>query len=247
MDKHSLPKLETDGFVTGGAPAAGPTWRQRAAQLLRKTGRDGKAETRMRAEDMGEVDIGYKRLLVKTGVCAAVAIAILVISSVNTPVANEITQAVNQTVNHEFDIDEEIGRLKFVKNLGEEAASVFSPAPGAAAVYPADGDVVTRFGEGGSVGVRMTAQSDRILCIAKGTVNAVGQIGDAGYVTVVLDSGETVAFHNVAPAVQINDIVLPGQTVGTLSGTYLYFEMRTGDDPIDPLAYIEQQAAMVLQ
>jgi len=238
MEKRELPRLETNGFVSNNYSVL-PTWRQRAAKLLRKAvdSREPKEDNTAR-KPKDEMDIGYKRLLVKTGVCAAAAIAILIISSLGTPAANDISQAVSQSVNHEFDIEEDIGRLKFVKNLSEEAASVFSAMPEAAAVYPAEGEVVTRFGEGGSLGVRMAAQSSDILCIAKGTVISVGQIGDAGYVTVMLDTGESVAFHNISPAVKINDIVYPGQTVGALSGQYFYFEMRHGDDYIDPLAFI---------
>ena len=243
MRNHELRKLETDGFVTSDQPSRRP-----ASQLIRNT-TDKPTATKKSAvlADDDEMDISYKRLLVKTGICAAIAIAILVISSLETPSANNITQTISQTVNHEFDIDEDIGRLKFVQSLDDEVQSVFSARPDASMVYPADGEVVTRFGQGGSVGVRMTAQTESILCIAKGTVTAVGTINDAGYVTIMLDSGETVAFYNVVPEVKVNDIVMPGQSLGTLSGKYLYFEMRQGEEYIDPLEYIKQRAVMAVQ
>lgn len=244
MDKQSLPKLETEGFVT--TEARKPSWRAPAGRLLRKkAGKKAQNVPLEKGED--EIDIGYKRLLIKTGVCAAVAIAILVLSSVDAPVTKDLTQTVKETVNHEFDIEEDIGRLKFVQSLDEESASVFSPLPQAAAVYPADGEVVTRFGEDGAMGIRMTTQQADILCIARGTVTSVGQIGDAGYVTLVLDTGETVAFHNIVPSVQINDIVPAGQKLGELSGQYLYIEMRQGEDYVDPLVYIKTHASRVLQ
>lgn len=240
MKDFELRKLETDGFVTNEQP------RKRSAAQMRKTILPNAAVKKSNASD-DETDIGYKRLLVKTGICAAIAVSILVISSLDTPSSNELAQTLSQAVNHEFEIDEDIGRLKFVQNLDDNAQSVFSERPDNAVIYPADGEVITRFGHGGSVGVRMTTQTDSILCIAKGTVSAVGNINDAGYVTVMLDSGETIAYYNVVPSVKVNDIVQAGQTVGTLSGKYLYFEMRQGEEYLDPLEYIKQHAVMAVQ
>ncbi|MFA5676313.1 MAG: hypothetical protein WDA65_07280 [Christensenellales bacterium] len=236
MENRNLPRLETDGFITAGM--------QKRADKL-----SGKLRTPIKTSGIpnDELDIGYKKLLYKTGICAAIAIALLIVSSINNPAAEKLTETIGSAANHQLEIDEDIGRLKFVQNLGEESSSVFSAYPESSVVYPADGEIVTRFGESGSFGVRMTAQSEDILCIAKGTVSSVGEIGDAGYVTLVLDSGETAAFYNVIPAVKINDIVLPGQPLGVLSGKYLYFEMRDGEEYIDPLGFIKQQAVASLQ
>lgn len=237
MENRNLPKLETDGFVTTGT-------QKQAVKLSRKYKEPIK---RVGTHDDDEIDVGYKRLLYKTGICAAIAIALLIISSINNPAAEKLTQTIGSAVNHQFEIDEDIGRLKFVQNLDEESASVFSSYPESSVIYPADGEIVTRFGESGSFGVRMTTQSKDILCIAKGTVSSVGEIGDAGYVTLVLDSGELAAFYNIVPAVKINDIVMPGQPLGQLSGKYLYFEMRDGEEYIDPLNFIKQRAVAALQ
>lgn len=237
MENRDLPRLETDGFVTEDI-------QKKRIKLFKRNQAPVKTGG---FNDDGEMDIGYKKLLYKTGICAAIAIALLIISSINNPATERLTQTIGSAVNNQFEIDDDIGRLKFVQNLDDESADVFSAYPESSAVYPAEGEIVTRFGESGSYGVRMAAQSSDILCIAKGTVISVGQIGDAGYVTLVLDSGETAAFYNIIPAVKVNDIVAPGQPLGTLSGKYLYFEMRDGEEYIDPLNYIKQQSASALQ
>jgi septal ring factor EnvC (AmiA/AmiB activator) len=144
-------------------------------------------------------------------------------------------------------VDEDIGRLKFVEALDGETEAVFSGMPESFVVYPADGDVVTAFGEGGSTGVRMSTQTADILNIAKGTVTAVGDISGDGYVQVVLDSGETIVYHSLTPCVKVDDIVMPGQVVGEIAEDYLYIEMKDGDEYIDPIAYIGERAGMVLQ
>lgn len=248
MEKQSLPKLEIEGFTvrSGGympQTTNRDTWRSRASGLMHRAGvsRNRKAEIRTD----GEEDPAYRKLLIKTGICAALAIALLVISTIDTPGTQNLTDAINQVVNHEFDIDKDIGRLKFVKSL-DETEAVFSAEPAGLATYPAEGNVVTRFGEGGANGVRIETAGN-IACIAKGTVTAVGDISGMGYVKMTLDTGETVAYYNMEPAVKVDDIVMPGQTVGAVSGSYLYMEMKNGDEYIDPIAFIEQKAAAVLQ
>ena len=253
MDKQILPKLETEGFtivstprvsVSTGVLSDGVSWREKALGLMRRAGIPG-GESLRPSKQIADVDPAYKKLLVKTGICAGLAIVLLVVSSIDTPVTQDITNTINQVVNHEFDIDKDIGRLKFVKTL-DETRAVFSAGPGVLATYPADGKIVTRFGEGGSKGVRID-MTGNAACIAKGTVTAVGEIGSMGYVKVVLDTGEMLAYYNVMPAVQVRDIVMPGQTVGTVSGEYLYMEMMDGEEYIDPITYIEQRVAAVLQ
>lgn len=244
MEKPSLPKLETDGFVT--KQRARPTWKKKAQGIAKSIGmKRGKPQEPVTSDD--EIDIGYKRLLAKTGVCAVVAVTILIISSISTPATANVTQTVDYVVNHEFDVDEDIGRLKFVEALDGETEAVFSAMPAYFVVYPADGDVVTAFGEGGAKGVRMSAQTTDILNIAKGTVTAVGEISGDGYVKVVLDSGETVIYHSLTPCVKVHDIVMPGQVIGEIFEGYLYIEMKDGDGYIDPIAYISERAGMVLQ
>ncbi len=237
MEKRELPKLEIDGFVTRQYEK--PTWKKKAADIVH-----GIRPAKKASND--DVDIAYKRLLAKTGVCAAVAVTILVISSLSTPAAAEVNRAVDYVVNHEFDVDEDIGRLKFVEAL-DETESVFSAMPDGTIVYPADGEVETAFGEGGSNGVMMSAQTPDIMNIAKGTVTEVGELDGEGYVAVVLDSGETITYQNLAACVKVDDIVMPGQVIGQTEQGYLYIEMKNGDAYIDPIAYINGHAGAALQ
>ena len=237
MEKQGLPKLEIDGFVTRTYEK--PTWKKKAVNLVRGIKRDKKVTNE-------DVDIAYKRLLAKTGVCAAVAVTILIISSLSTPASAEVNRAVDYVVNHEFDVDEDIGRLKFVEAL-DDTESVFSAMPDGTMVYPADGEVVSAFGEGGGEGVRMSVQTPDIMNIAKGTVTEVGDLDGEGYVKVALDSGEMIVYQNLTPSVKIDDIVMPGQVIGQTEEGDLYIEMKSGDTFIDPIAYINEHAGAALQ
>jgi len=234
MEKQEMPRLETQGFVS--RRYARPTWKDKAIGIVDRIKRRSKA-----ADE--DTDIAYKRLLYKTGVCAAAAVAILVISSVSTPASAEINKAVDYVVNHEFEIDEDIGRLKFVEAL-DETESVFSAMPEGSVAYPADGEVVSAFGEGGSNGIRMSALTPEIMNIAKGTVTAVNELDGEAYIEVALDSGETVTYHNLTPCVKVDDIVMPGQVIGKVQEGYLYIEMKKGGRYIDPVGYINSHAGL---
>lgn len=252
MQKDQLPKLELDGFMTSGqntmssggargqaAPSTG--WRKKAEKLADKAGLRIEWKKPKTGDD---IDIGYKRLLVKTGICAAIAIAILVISAVTTPgTQQEQIEPVNDTLSQEFDIDKDIGRLKFVQNLDDEVESVMSVLPGSVAVYPSDGEVITAFGQSGAKGVRFSSAGSMAYSIAKATVTATGEIDGQGYVKMLLDTGESILYCNIEPVVLVDDIVMPGQTLGTLSGDYLYVEMKSGDEYVDPIAYIGANSA----
>ena len=232
MEKQSLPKLELEGFTiypSGTSPyrpedsaartARKASWRDRAFRLVRRRGRAaGKAPG-------DDVDPAYRKLLIKTGICAAIAIALLVISTVETPGSGGVTDTLNRVVSHEFDIDKDIGRLKFVQTL-DEVEAVFSEQPGMPpVVYPANGDIVTEFGKAGSKGVRIEA-SGSVRSIARSTVTAVGEISGAGYVVTVLDTGETMTYYNIDPVVQVDDIVEAGPDGGQDAGRLSLCEIR---------------------
>jgi len=251
MDEKNLPKLDTVGFETRNEKTTfmwqkdeekqnakqekrGSILKSKAAHIVSRIGGDkDKDESR------------YNKLLIKTGICAGIAVVILAISSINSPVANTITESIDAVVNHEFDIDEDIGRLKFVQSLDEGEQSVFSPAATSAVVPPVSGEVITCFGEGGSSGVRMSSVDNEVVCIAKGTVTATGLIDGNGYVKILLDTGQEVSMYNISPVVLVDDIVSPGQRIGSITGDYLYIEMKQDDVFIDPALFIETGLGVV--
>ena len=242
MNKEKLPKLETafetkveksefmwdnKKEVTDTAKDRG--FRDKASSLAKRI--------RQGAEKQSE-DAGFRKLLIKAGVCAGIAVIVLAISVINTPTANNITEGIDSIVNHEFDIDEDIGRLKFVESL-EGSMSVFSPDTENMVVQPYDGEIVTCFGDGGSSGVRISPTSEDVFSMAKGTVTAVGMIDGKGYAKILLDTGEEVTFYNMSPDIKVDDIVNPGQKIGIVTGDYLYIELMSDGEYIDPVAFVE--------
>jgi murein DD-endopeptidase MepM/ murein hydrolase activator NlpD len=255
MDKDSMPKLEIDGFTyetkkEAKAPEgfqAKADWRAKAVQYARSSAERIKKFRWTKgpaSQSSSEPDIKYRRLLIKTGVCAVIAVVILGVASIGTQDAKSLTQAIDNTLNHQFNMDEDIGRLKFVDNLSDQTESVFSPLPDSAAVYPADKySIVTVFGQAGSQGVRIRPEGTEILNIAKGTVEYIGKINDSEYVQVKFDTGETALYYGIAPSVKVDDIVKAGQAIGDVTNDYLYLEVKKDGACIDPMAYIEEREA----
>jgi len=249
MDKDSLPKLEIDGFTyeqkTKPQAAVKKTY-----DFLRVTKDAGKRIKEFRLAqaarpERSEPDVDYRRFILKTGACAVIAVLILGIASIGSPDTRFITEALNGAQQHEFNMDEDIGRLKFVDTLDGESQSVFSANPGAVAVYPAKGDIVTAFGQAGSSGIRIKPANAKAVCIAKGTVEQTGKINGEQYIKIALDTGEAVYYYGINPVVKVRDIVKPGELVGDIIGDYLYIEIKDKDKYIDPVAFIERQAAAV--
>lgn len=256
MDKDIMPKLELDGFTyetrrLAQNPNLNEGWTSKAAKFA-KSAQERLKNIKFSKTDakrgQSEPELKYRRLLIKTGACAVIAVVILGIASVNTQNADAIKQAINSTVNHEFDMDQDIGKLKFVDNLNDETESVFSPLPDAAAVYPAASyNVVTAFGKAGSQGVRLKLAGTQVLNIAKGTVDHIGKINGSEFVQVKFDTGETAYYYGIEPSVKLHDIVTAGQAIGNVTGDYLYVELKRGGACIDPMAYIEQREAAAVK
>lgn len=240
MDKDSLPKLELEGFTNYAAQPETAERKLKPASAKKRGISIKVVDDRPKA---AQDDGGYRRLMIKTGVCAAIAVVILGVASINSPVANTITDTIGSAVDHELKIDEDIGRLKFVDNINDETQSVFSPLPDGVAVMPSDGEVVTAFGQSGSKGVRIDPVSTQVVSIAKGTIEYIGAIEDMGYIQEKLDTGETAYYYNITPSVKVDDIVKPGQEIGSLTGDYLYVEIKNGDVYVDPVEYIETWTA----
>lgn len=151
-----------------------------------------------------------------------------------------------------------------IKTLGRagpaEGSSVPGGAPGGlergALLPPVDARVAQRFGrvvdpefqtETFRSGVDFAAQAGTpVRSVARGIVRFAGWFRGYGRI-VIVDHGDayhTVSGHLDEIQVQVDDVVLAGQPIGTvgetgsLSGPSLYFELRKAGSPIDPVPWL---------
>ncbi len=267
-DTANIPKIQADGFVSKsvdpkkvrlemGPPRAdivspwqntAPAWPQKT--YARQTIKAAPGVAKKPAGSMGkrsdydkaEEDRKATALMIKLGVCAAVCVLALGLRLINTPTTVQLAQDVRQVITTEIDVDETIGKLKFVD--GEAVAD-----DGAAMVFgslnvtlPVQGEVREQFGENGSSGVvfACTQGAAGVAC-ADGVVEALGMDETRGqYVRLRHAAGlETFLYGLAEVAVEQGQPLKSGDILGKSAGDSLYFEARVNGAPQDPLALYE--------
>ena len=102
-----------------------------------------------------EEDDGSISLLRNMVICAAIILIVVILKSIDTPFTQNILGYVRDAVTTDFDIDETLGRLKFVDNwIPEGVKAVFSEQRTSEELpidmkfsVPAEGKVIAFFGE----------------------------------------------------------------------------------------------------
>lgn len=138
-----------------------------------------------------------------------------------------------------------------------QPAEVASGAPSSAAPvaglnwsWPANGQVIAGFSEGGSKGISIAgAPGESIFAAEQGRVVYSGN-GLRGYGNLVIVKHEgdflTAYAHNRAILVKEGQVVRRGQKIAELGMSdadrpMLHFEVRKGGKPVDPMAYLPKR------
>ncbi|MGI6175897.1 MAG: murein hydrolase activator EnvC family protein [Christensenellales bacterium] len=172
-------------------------------------------------------------LLIKMGVCAALALGIFAISLADTPAADQITDNVKSVMNYSIDIDEMFGKLKYVDNAspGSNTASSRFTEPVAAKISLAFGLAGYGITYGETTGRHIVASAD-------GRVSSSGYREEAGYY-VFIDHGagiETRYYGLQESFAILDEEVEKGQRIGT-GGEALMFEVWQNGKAVNPATY----------
>lgn len=128
-----------------------------------------------------------------------------------------------------------------------------SPSPGAAAgtfLWPASGQVVSRFNGGTNKGINIGGKpGDPVMAAASGRVVYVGsKLRGYGNLVMVKHNDEfiTAYAHNRKILVRENEQVKAGQQIAEMgstdsSSTQLHFELRRKGNAVDPMPYLKAQ------
>ncbi len=261
-DQANIPKIQMDGFVSKSvepknirptmspprAQIVAPGWSNSPAPMQPPTAAPPKMYARKtvraqpaRAYSEHEEDRKTTALLIKLGVCAAVCILALGLRLINTPETAQIAQDVKQVITTEIDVDETIGKLKFVDGsaVQDDTAMVFGAAN---VTLPVQGEVRQQFGEEGLDGVVFAcAQGASGIACADGVVEALGTDETRGqYVRVRHAAGlETFLYGLSDVAVEKGQPLKTGDILGKSAGDSLYFEVRVNGAPQDPMMLYE--------
>lgn len=252
MPEHqNIPKLATSAFVSRGADATriklnndhkaatvAPGWKNPQERLSKPPAIKPPVQRQPyrgvldKAADSEE----SKRttgLIVKLGICACVCTLALGLRLVNTPATERIARDVKNAITTEMDIDDTIGKLKFVQN---DSATVFGDSINV--TLPVKGEIRQKFGDADSEGILFgCTKGSSVVACADGVVEALGQSEEMGnYVQLRHAAGlETYAYGLSEVSVEKGQPLKSGDVLGKAAGDTLYFESRVNGWPQDPL------------
>ncbi|MDR3051027.1 MAG: M23 family metallopeptidase [Oscillospiraceae bacterium] len=197
---------------------AGPTPQRRS--------RDGRA-VRGRGAGLAE------RLLRDCALCCAAALAVLALGNIRQPWAQTASATVREAVT--MDLDESLGRLRFVRNLLPESALVFWNMGSGTASYrePATGRVMHAWKQS-EPWLQYACEAQSVVAAAAGEVMAITQGEDAYMVRVRHEEGtETLYGDLLTCIVREGEALQTGQIIGTVGDTF-FFELRKDGQPLNP-------------
>lgn len=178
--------------------------------------------------------------LIKAGICAAIAIACLLLRFVPGQWTSDTRQALHALFTYDLEFDESLGRLKFVQALFPGVTAVFGTD--VALDYPVDGILQSAFGEEGREHVVFKAEAGAsVKAVADGRVIKRGVHPEYGNYLMLEHAGNMVTiYYNLGYSIlEKGDEVTGGQTIGTLTDSgELIFELRIDDAAQNPMRHL---------
>lgn len=185
-----------------------------------------------KVEEMPE---SYKKLLVRTAVCAILVLGIWGIRNLDYDVTNRISDGIVKATADEpaaTDDDEDLGKLKFVS--GEEVLATEGYS------LPVTGEVVESFSDTEKDVKIKSEQAAKVNAILSGVV--VKTTEDS--VVIENENGTVTTYTGLVPGVVAGDKVKNSDSIGTLEGEILCLETVSGIGYIDSLDASELNSAL---
>lgn len=177
------------------------------------------------------------RLLRNSFLACAVLLGIMTLGNIQQPWARKASEGVEKALTMKVNLDESLGQLSFVRKWMPESAQVFfNLSAGHEYAQPVQGDLSHSYDDLQPWLMFECSANTPVCAVAPGTVSAVSPLSDGSF-GILIDHGqglESVSACLKDVAVQTGDEVPKGGTIGS-SSEKLYFELRKGDEPINPL------------
>jgi len=189
---------------------------------------DGWENIRKKAD---AVPSSYKKLLRNTVVCAILAFGLWGIKSVDSTLTNSISDGVKDATASEMQMDEDMGRLKFVNGEIVEDPTEVSADTKSTYSLPLEGEVVQSFSESQKDVQIKSEENAKVMAILSGTV--IKTTGEA--VVIENDNGTQTTYQGLIPTVKAGDAVENSDQIGKLAGEVLCLETVSGIGYVDSL------------
>jgi len=179
-------------------------------------------------------------------ICAVIILLVVILKSIDTPFCRSVLEYVRGAVTTEFDIDDTLGKLKFVDNwIPDNVKAVFSDQTAKKELrdevddilkqldikfsVPAEGKVIAFFGEPkGEKGKELNNgidvqgnQNDNIYAVYDGYVTAIGEDEISGKYIEINQGNNIVTLYTGCSefAVNVGERVKKGQMIGKMGQT----------------------------
>ena len=170
----------------------------------------------------------YKKLMRNTMICAILALSIWGIKSIDSQFTNQVSEGIDGAVSSEMQMDEDLGRLKFVNGQEESDAVGVS-----ASTYslPLEGEVVESFADSEKDVKIKSEKRTAVSAILSGTVVKTTE----EEVVIQNDNGTKTTYTGLDPSVSAGEKVKNSDTIGQLAGEVLCLETVSGIGYVDSL------------
>jgi len=169
----------------------------------------------------------HQKMYIQMGACALVLLFVLTLKVMDTPFSNTAILRINTVISGDVEIDEDLGRLKFVS---KEVKSVFSEG-------------VTMPIETRSENIGFDESSMMILGELNEPVFATfsGKVESKTENEIVIshDSGVKSVYKGLLPTAFVDDDVLAGQAVGYLQNEFLQVNIIYNGEFLNPAEYLK--------
>ncbi len=170
-----------------------------------------------------EIPDNYRKLIARTAVCVILALGIWGIKNVDSVVTDQVSQGINSATSGESEIDEDLGKLKFVSGRDAETDTVYS--------LPLEGEIIASFADTEKdVQIQSELNAD-VKAILSGTVILVGE----DTVIIENDNGTQTTYSGIVSSVTAGDMVQSADVIGQLAGEILCLETVSGIGYVDSL------------
>lgn len=239
MDE-GLKKVELSGFVSSAANAPVRALRSRSGSYAKRANSRGGAQRKRQPQPQ---PVDATSMLIKCGICAAACALVLLFKWIGAPQTEAALQTVKQAVTDEDELDEMLGKLKFVELPGilevfSSAGKLQPPIEAAQSEVLADNTMLAL----------TAAQGQSVGACLEGSVKEVGIDKDYGnYVRIVgADDRDLYLFGLSGTSVEVGQPLLSSDYIGSINaGGKLYVRLLIKGKPENPAAYFIAQAGSV--
>lgn len=215
---------------------------------------------RRRADTLDEDINRTSSLIRKIFICTVIIVLVLVLKYMDTDFSKLVVSYIRDAITNQMDMDEALGKLKFVSNYLPDSVTVFgeqlADEDGRADktddiitpffFIPAEGKVIERFGPGNR-GIKISGnKNNNVYAVADGIVVDVGDDGEEEK-HIRIDHGDNILtlYKGCSQVVvKAGERTTKGQSIGAMGGSSLegytlYFEAQVDNEAVDPLKLIE--------